>query len=93
MAALTKENLQRASKRVQANKGVPGLDIEQTTAHLRMAWPAIREQLLSGSYRSSLVRRVAIPKPEGGERERAWHPDGDGSSDPAGAAASAAAHS
>jgi RNA-directed DNA polymerase len=72
MAALTRENLQRALKRVRANKGVAGvdgLDIDQTVAHLRTAWPAIREQLLSGTYRPSPVRRVTIPKPEGGERE------------------------
>jgi RNA-directed DNA polymerase len=37
--------------------------------HLRTAWPAIREQLLSGTYRPSPVRQVTIPKPEGGERE------------------------
>jgi len=57
---------------VRANKGVAGvdgLDIDQTVAHLRTAWPAIREQLLSGMYRPSPVRRVTIPKPEGGERE------------------------
>jgi len=72
LAALTRENLQRALKRVRANKGVAGvdgLDIDQTVAHLRTAWPAIREQLLSGTYRPSPVRRVTIPKPEGGERE------------------------
>jgi group II intron reverse transcriptase/maturase len=72
LAALTRENLQRAWKRVRANKGVAGvdgLDIDQTSAHLRMAWPAIREQLLSGTYRPSPVRRVTIPKPEDGERE------------------------
>ena len=72
MAALTRENLQRALKRVKANKGaagVDGLDIDQTIEHLRAAWPAIREQLLRGTYRPSPVRRVAIPKPEGGERE------------------------
>src|SRR6266446_5498721 len=71
-AALTRENLQRALKRVRSNKGVAGvdgLDIDQTVAHLRTAWPAIREQLLSGTYRPSPVRRVTIPKPEGGERE------------------------
>jgi RNA-directed DNA polymerase len=70
--ALTRENLQRAWKRVRANKGVAGvdgLDIDQTAAHLRTAWPAIREQLLSGMYRPNPVRRVTIPKPEGGERE------------------------
>jgi RNA-directed DNA polymerase len=72
LAALARENLQRAWKRVRANKGVAGvdgLDIDQTAAQLRTAWPAIREQLLSGTYRPSPVRRVAIPKPEGGERE------------------------
>ena len=72
LAALTRENLQQAFKRVRANKGaagVDGLDINQTSQHLVMAWPAIREQLLSGTYRPSPVRRVTIPKPDGGERE------------------------
>ncbi len=71
-AALTRENLQRAFKRVKANKGasgVDGLDIIQTGRHLVTAWPTIREQLLSGTYRPSPVRRVTIPKPDGGERE------------------------
>jgi RNA-directed DNA polymerase len=72
LAALARENLQRAWKRVRANKGVAGvdgLDIDQTAAHLRTAWPVIREQLLSGTYRPGPVRRVTIPKPEGGGRE------------------------
>ena len=72
IAALTRENLQRAFKRVKANKGasgVDGLDIIQTGRHLVTAWPVIREQLLSGTYRPSPVRRVTIPKPDGGERE------------------------
>ncbi|KVT44642.1 group II intron reverse transcriptase/maturase [Burkholderia ubonensis] len=71
-AALTRENLRQALKRVRANKGaagVDGLDIDQTSRHLVTAWPAIREQLLSGTYRPSPVRRVTIPKPDGGERE------------------------
>ncbi len=71
-AALTRENLKRAFKRVRANKGaagVDGLDIDQTARHLVSAWPKLREQLLSGSYRPSPVRRVTIPKPDGGERE------------------------
>lgn len=71
-AALTRENLQRAWKRVRANKGaagVDGLDIDQTAAHLRTAWPDIRDRLLAGTYRPMPVRRVTIPKPAGGERE------------------------
>ena len=71
-AALTTENLRRALKRVRANKGaagVDGLDINQTSRLLATEWPHIREQLLSGTYRPSPVRRVTIPKPDGGERE------------------------
>jgi RNA-directed DNA polymerase len=71
-AALTRENLKQAFKRVRSNKGaagVDGLDIDQTARHLVTAWPAIRAQLLTGTYRPSPVRRVTIPKPDGGERE------------------------
>ena len=71
-AVLTRENLRQAWKRVKANKGgagVEGLDIDQTARHLATAWPTIRDQLLRGTYRPSPVRRVAIPKPDGGERE------------------------
>lgn len=71
-AALTRENLHLAWKRVKANKGaagIDGLDIDQTAVHLRTAWPVIRDQLLSGTYRPMPVRRVTIPKPDGGERE------------------------
>ncbi|WP_321787871.1 group II intron reverse transcriptase/maturase [Burkholderia pyrrocinia] len=72
MAALTRENLKQAFKRVRANKGAAGadgLDIDQTARHLVTTWPVIREQLLKGTYRPSPVRRVTIPKPDGGERE------------------------
>ena len=71
-AALTRENLRRAFKRVRANKGsagVDGLDIDQTARLLTTAWPGIREQLLRGIYRPSPVRRVMIPKPDGSQRE------------------------
>lgn len=71
-AALTRENLKQAFKRVRANKGaagVDGLDIDQTSRHLVTVWPVIREQLLKGTYRPSPVRRVTIPKADGGERE------------------------
>ena len=71
-AALARENMQQAWKRVRANKGaagIDGLDIDQTAERLRTEWPSIREQLLQGTYRPQPVRRVAIPKPDGGERE------------------------
>lgn len=70
--ALARENLQRAWKRVKANKGaagVDGLDIARTGEHLKHAWPSIRQQLLDGTYRPQPVRRVGIPKPDGSERE------------------------
>jgi RNA-directed DNA polymerase len=70
--AFARENLKRAWKRVKANKGaagVDGLDIDQTAEHLLIQWVAIRKQLVSGVYRPSPVRRVVIPKPDGGERE------------------------
>ena len=71
-AALTRENLQAAWKRVKANKGaagVDGLDIEHTARMLQTKWPQIRQDLLAGRYRPEPVRRVMIPKPDGGQRE------------------------
>ena len=66
-AALTRENLLEAWKRVRANKGaagVDGLDIDQTAARLRTKWPGLRDQLRAGTYRPQPVRRVTIPKPD-----------------------------
>jgi len=71
-AALTRQNLQTAWKRVKANKGaagVDGLDIEQTAQVIRQSWPDIRGSLLAGRYRPSPVRKVMIPKPDGSQRE------------------------
>lgn len=71
-AALTRQNLQAAWKRVKANKGaagVDGLDIEQTAELLRTSWPQTRQALLAGRYRPQPVRRVMIPKPDGSQRE------------------------
>jgi RNA-directed DNA polymerase len=65
-------NLQRAWKRVRSNKGSPGVDgmtIEDARTYLREHWPNIRSQLLSGTYQPPPVRRVEIPKPEGGVRK------------------------
>jgi RNA-directed DNA polymerase len=67
-----RENCQQALKRVKANRGSAGIDgmtVEQLPAYLTQQWPAIREQLLSGTYRPQPVRRVEIPKPDGGVRK------------------------
>ena len=69
---LSRGNLQRAWKRVKANKGsagIDGLDINQTADYLKVHWPEIRDQLRSGRYCPQPVRRVMIPKPGGGQRE------------------------
>ena len=67
-----RENLKEALKRVKANKGSPGVDgmtVHALPDHLKEHWPAIREQLLSGTYEPQPVRRVEIPKPDGGVRK------------------------
>ena len=61
-----------ALKRVQKNKGSPGIDgmtVEALRGHLRETWPMLREQLLAGTYRPQPVKRQLIPKSDGGERE------------------------
>ncbi len=66
-----RRNLMQAWKRVRANKGSPGVDgktIDETWGDLRECWPTIREHLLNGTYRPQPVRRVEIPKPDGGVR-------------------------
>jgi len=66
------ENVNRAYGQVVANKGSAGVDgrtVHQLRDHLKVHWPSIREQLLSGTYRPMPVRRVEIPKPDGGVRK------------------------
>lgn len=46
-----------------------GGTVQQLPACLKQHWPAIREQLLSGTYKPQPVRRVEIPKPDGGVRK------------------------
>src|SRR5690348_14558481 len=65
-------NLVRAWKRVRQNKGSPGVDgmtIDDTKDYLREHWPSIRSQLLKGTYQPRPVKRVEIPKPDGGVRK------------------------
>ena len=67
-----RENCKQALKRVKANKGSAGVDgmtVQQLPEFLKQHWPAIREQLLSGTYKAQPVRRVEIPKPDGGVRK------------------------
>jgi RNA-directed DNA polymerase len=66
-----RENLKQALQRVRANKGSAGIDgmtVEQLPAYLKTHWPAIRDRLRTGTYRPEPVRRVEIPKPDGGVR-------------------------
>jgi RNA-directed DNA polymerase len=64
-----RENCKQALARVKANKGSAGVDgmtALELPEFLKQHWPAIREQLLSGTYKPQPVRRVEIPKPDGG---------------------------
>ena len=64
-----RENLKEALRQVKANKGSAGVDGMTVVAlpdYLKRHWPAIREQLLNGTYEPQPVRRVEIPKPDGG---------------------------
>src|SRR5947209_5384711 len=67
-----RENLKAALRQVKGNKGSAGVDgitVNQLPDHLKQHWPAIREQLLNGTYEPKPVRRVEIPKPDGGVRK------------------------
>ena len=66
-----RENLKEALRRVKSDKGSPGIDgmtVNELPGYLVERWPAIREQLLSGTYKPKPVKRVEIEKPEGGVR-------------------------
>src|SRR5438132_4020194 len=65
-------NLKEALRQVRSNKGSAGVDgmtVDQLGGYLKQRWPAIREQLLNGTYEPKPVRRVEIPKPDGGVRK------------------------
>jgi RNA-directed DNA polymerase len=67
-----RENCKQALARVKANKGSAGVDgmtVHELPDFLKQHWPAIREQLLSGTYKPRPVKRVEIPKPDGGVRK------------------------
>lgn len=67
-----RKNLVQALKRVKANKGSPGVDgmtDQELSDFLKDHWPEIRDALLAGTFAPSPVRRVEIPKPDGGVRQ------------------------
>ena len=69
---LNKDNLNRAYKRVKANKGAPGVDgmiIEEAFLWLKEHNHELTERIRKGHYTPSPVRRVEIPKPDGGMRK------------------------
>jgi group II intron reverse transcriptase/maturase len=64
--------MQTALKRVESNKGaagVDGIEVQDLHSFLKEHWLEVREALESGKYRPSPVRRVEIPKPDGGVRQ------------------------
>src|SRR5689334_944766 len=67
-----RENLKEALRQVKANKGSAGIDrmtVGQLSDYLKQHWPVVQEQLLSGTYEPRPVKRVEIPKPDGGVRK------------------------
>ena len=67
-----RENCETAWKHVRKNKGGPGVDgmtIDEAADYLREHWPSIRSQLLDGTHQPQPVKRVEIPKPDGGVRK------------------------
>ena len=71
-AILDRDNLNRAYKRVKANKGAPGVDgmtVEEALPWLKEHGKELRESIREGKYRPEPVRRKEIPKPDGGVRK------------------------
>ena len=65
------ENMRRAWEQVRANQGAAGIDgmsVKQFPEFAREHWPAIRQSLMNETYQPAAVRRVEIPKPDGGRR-------------------------
>jgi len=71
-AVVSRGNMRDALRKVRSNKGSPGIDgmtVDELAPYLGQAWPALREHLLAGDYRPQPIRRVEIPKPDGGVRQ------------------------
>ena len=71
-AILYKDNLNRAYKRVKANKGASGIDgmsVDEALPYLKEHQQELTDRIYRGKYTPSPVRRVEIPKPDGGVRK------------------------
>jgi len=69
---VSKDNMEEAYRRVTRNKGAPGVDgltTDKLLDHLHKCWNDIKKHLLEGSYQPQAVKRVEIPKPNGGVRK------------------------
>lgn len=68
---VSRDNMFAALVRVRASRGshgVDGIPVDELPDLLREHWPSIKQRLVSGSYRPQPVRRVEIPKADGGVR-------------------------
>ncbi|WP_186669115.1 group II intron reverse transcriptase/maturase [Sporosarcina sp. BP05] len=68
---LSRENMLQALKRVEKNKGSHGVDmmpVQTLRQHILENWSSIKEHILNGAYEPQPVRRIEIPKPDGGVR-------------------------
>jgi RNA-directed DNA polymerase len=71
-AVVARENMVKALHRVERNEGAPGVDemsVDELRPYLTVQWPRIKEELLNGQYQPQAVRRVEIPKHNGGMRQ------------------------
>ena len=69
---LDKDNVRIALEKVIANKGAAGIDgmkVEELRGYMNANWPSIKQSILERNYRPAPVRRVEIPKPNGGVRK------------------------
>ena len=70
-AAVERSNMLSAYERVVKNEGAPGVDgltVAEFKPWLQTHWPSVRQALLAGDYMPAAVRKVEIPKPQGGVR-------------------------
>jgi retron-type reverse transcriptase len=68
---LSKPNMKAAYERVVGNKGAAGIDGVEAAdflTQLQQNWSLVKSQIENGSYQPAAVKRVTIPKPNGGER-------------------------